>query len=54
MDTLDRAVERKDSAWLLHYVSADPWADNLRSDARFTQLLLRFNLEQANPPKPTG
>jgi TolB-like protein/Flp pilus assembly protein TadD len=41
---LDRAHRQRDSAWLIYYLKADPWADNLRDDPRFADLLSRMAL----------
>jgi TolB-like protein/Flp pilus assembly protein TadD len=41
---LEKAHAERDSAWLIYYLKADPWADSLREDARFTQLLERMGL----------
>lgn len=38
------AHERRDSAWLIYYLKADPWADRLRDDRRFSDLLARMDL----------
>jgi serine/threonine protein kinase/Tfp pilus assembly protein PilF len=49
---LTRAVERRDSAWLVYYVAADPWADALREDPRFHELLAAFKLEPRDGGSP--
>jgi tetratricopeptide (TPR) repeat protein len=41
---LDRAHSERDSAWLVYYLKADPWADSLRDDARFDSLLRKMGL----------
>ncbi|UCC71642.1 MAG: tetratricopeptide repeat protein [Gemmatimonadota bacterium] len=41
---LERAQTERDSAWLVYYLKADPWADSLRQDVRFAQLLERMGL----------
>jgi tetratricopeptide (TPR) repeat protein len=41
---LEKANAERDSAWLVYYLKADPWADSLREDARFTELLERMGL----------
>jgi TolB-like protein/Flp pilus assembly protein TadD len=41
---LDKAHRQRDSAWLIYYLKADPWADNLREDPRFADLLSRMAL----------
>jgi tetratricopeptide (TPR) repeat protein len=41
---LERAIERRDSAWLLYFIATDPWGDALRVDPRFGRLLRAFNL----------
>jgi TolB-like protein/Tfp pilus assembly protein PilF len=41
---LERAHNERDSAWLIYYLKADPWADSLREDARFTRLLESMGL----------
>ncbi|UCF19059.1 MAG: tetratricopeptide repeat protein [Gemmatimonadota bacterium] len=42
---LHKAHEQRDSAWLIYYLKADPWADRLREDARFGELLERMGLD---------
>ncbi len=41
---LDKAHEQRDSAWLIYYLKADPWADTLRGDPRFADLLSKMAL----------
>jgi len=41
---LEKAHRQRDSAWLIYYLIADPWADNLRDDSRFADLLSRMGL----------
>jgi TolB-like protein/Flp pilus assembly protein TadD len=41
---LEKAHAERDSAWLIYYLKADPWADSLREDSRFAALLERMGL----------
>jgi len=41
---LEKAHRQRDSAWLVYYLKADPWADTLRDDPRFDDLLSRMAL----------
>ncbi len=41
---LDKAHRQRDSAWLIYYLIADPWADSLRDDSRFADLMSRMGL----------